>query len=293
MPRAFTNTTPDTVLESFRRLMAEAEAPRDLPGAGGAETGALQEFRSLARDTPRHQAADPARASVDAPPVSTDAPVRDSGQFIDKIASRMAFPGEHDAAPAGEMRTSASRPEPPMVLTSPIVPPDDPTDAERNACAGLLQAAPVPEGPKLCKLLLTEDFLVRAPERTRVPHPVAPLAGVDYVEDSDLALGSDADIDMTPAAAALRDSVGRALRSALHTEMGAILGAGDTPPEAVSGAAALIDEDGHIDAETLRRLVAGIVRDELRGELGDDISRRIRKLVRLEINRMLQVRALD
>jgi hypothetical protein len=45
-----------------------------------------------------------------------------------------------------------------------------------------------------------------------------------------------------------------------------------------------------LDDEALRRLVAEIVHDELSGELGERITRNVRKLVRREINRVLTSR---
>lgn len=48
-----------------------------------------------------------------------------------------------------------------------------------------------------------------------------------------------------------------------------------------------------IDEETLREMVAAIVREELIGELGDRITRNVRKLVRREINRILASRELE
>ena len=69
--------------------------------------------------------------------------------------------------------------------------------------------------------------------------------------------------------------------------------ASGTEDTSTSSDADLVDEDGYIDADTLRRLVSGIVHEELRGDLGSQISRRVRRLVRAEINRTLQVRALD
>ncbi|MGD9294511.1 MAG: hypothetical protein PVI41_06470 [Roseobacter sp.] len=48
-----------------------------------------------------------------------------------------------------------------------------------------------------------------------------------------------------------------------------------------------------IDEETLRAMVAQIVRSELQGELGERITRNVRKLVRREIQRALTTRSLD
>jgi hypothetical protein len=48
-----------------------------------------------------------------------------------------------------------------------------------------------------------------------------------------------------------------------------------------------------IDEETLRAMVADIVRSELQGELGERITRNVRKLVRREIHRALVAQSLD
>lgn len=48
-----------------------------------------------------------------------------------------------------------------------------------------------------------------------------------------------------------------------------------------------------IDEETLRAMVAQIIRSEFQGELGERITRNVRKLVRREIQRALTARALD
>ncbi|WP_163025861.1 hypothetical protein [Chachezhania antarctica] len=52
-------------------------------------------------------------------------------------------------------------------------------------------------------------------------------------------------------------------------------------------------EEAFIDEETLRQMVAEIVREELRGALGSRITRNMRKLVRQEIQRMLEAPTRD
>lgn len=52
-------------------------------------------------------------------------------------------------------------------------------------------------------------------------------------------------------------------------------------------------EEHVIDEETLRAMVADIVRSELQGELGERITRNVRKLVRREIQRALVAQSLD
>lgn len=65
-----------------------------------------------------------------------------------------------------------------------------------------------------------------------------------------------------------------------------------TDPEKALADTAASDE-GVIDEEALRDLVAEIVRQELTGELGERITRNVRKLVRREIHRALLTREFD
>ncbi len=51
--------------------------------------------------------------------------------------------------------------------------------------------------------------------------------------------------------------------------------------------AILSPDEGYLDEESLRELVADIVREELQGALGERITRNVRKLVRREIHRAL------
>lgn len=132
--------------------------------------------------------------------------------------------------------------------------------------------------PGLCKLLLTEDFQVREPEPDRIAHPAAPAARVGYREDSDLS-DEDEEMEKPTLESVVREAVADSVRAALH---GTVMEEQDD----------MLDDDGFIDAETLRALVISIVHEELRGELGSQISARVRKLVRQEINRALQLQDL-
>jgi hypothetical protein len=55
----------------------------------------------------------------------------------------------------------------------------------------------------------------------------------------------------------------------------------------------LVGDDSLMDEESLRELVADIVREELQGALGERITRNVRKLVRREIHRALTTQQLD
>ena len=52
-------------------------------------------------------------------------------------------------------------------------------------------------------------------------------------------------------------------------------------------------EEALLDEESLRELVADIVRQELQGALGERITRNVRKLVRREIHRALTAQELE
>jgi hypothetical protein len=54
-----------------------------------------------------------------------------------------------------------------------------------------------------------------------------------------------------------------------------------------------VGDDGIMDEDSLRELVADIVREELQGALGERITRNVRKLVRREIHRALTTQQLD
>ena len=64
------------------------------------------------------------------------------------------------------------------------------------------------------------------------------------------------------------------------------------PAEAAGATEAAETADTVIDEDALAELVARIVRQELQGELGERITRNIRKLVRAEVARELQMRNL-
>ena len=57
--------------------------------------------------------------------------------------------------------------------------------------------------------------------------------------------------------------------------------------DALDGVAGASAEDSYLDEDSLRELVADIVRSELQGALGERITRNVRKLVRREIHRAL------
>lgn len=68
---------------------------------------------------------------------------------------------------------------------------------------------------------------------------------------------------------------------------------GEDTAALVSGLDLSPDDEGYLDEETLRRIVAEVVREELQGALGERITRNVRKLVRREIRLALAAEELD
>lgn len=77
------------------------------------------------------------------------------------------------------------------------------------------------------------------------------------------------------------------------TEPEPALEVGTAAPEPEDGPDLPSLEETVIDEESLRELVADIVREELQGALGERITRNVRKLVRREIHRALTAQELD
>lgn len=67
----------------------------------------------------------------------------------------------------------------------------------------------------------------------------------------------------------------------------------DDVPEETLEAAIVADVTAGLDEDALRALVVAMVHEELGGELGERITRNVRKLVRREINRVLTSREIS
>ncbi len=105
-------------------------------------------------------------------------------------------------------------------------------------------------------------------------------------EDGTAAPGDDADRSAAgPVAGGSVDPAG----GSEATAEGAAGASGEREGEAATAGSA-VDAGEALDREALRPLVAALVREELMGELGDRITRNVRKLVRREINRILASR---
>jgi cell pole-organizing protein PopZ len=258
MPPAATNENVEDVLASIRRIVAE-------------ESGASAE--------PKQQAA-PAQRTVEPDPGLLQATFRVDAEPAEPALQTIS------QAPAQAKQEPQQEPDP-------VQPPALSVEEEQRRLAVFMEVRRQYEArvaakkasareeetsdPELCKLLLTEDFQVRAPELDPVVHPAAPAARQGYAEDSDRTEAADSRVTLE---SVVRTAVADSVRAALN---GAMVDDDDE----------LLDDDGYIDSETLRALVISIVHEELRGELGSQISARVRKLVRQEINRALQLQSLD
>ncbi|PLS23578.1 hypothetical protein [Neptunicoccus cionae] len=161
------------------------------------------------------------------------------------------------------------------------------------------------------------------PENAPVSEMMEGLVSFDFVEaeageeddldrfDSDVATQSD---DMPDQQANFPTGSAFAAKSAMPDEpvkAETIVDRAEPAPEQVAGRdaapsrphadSALFDEpvdytegeDGFLDEEALREMVSDMVRSELQGELGDRITRNVRKLVRREIHRALASREFE
>ena len=180
-------------------------------------------------------------------------PHRDSAQ-ADKLVLTPAFRVAEDAAAPEQDVTPAAA--------------EAPAEGEAGSPApGSPETAAGERGPEAGLAEVEEVSWQEIPFRHRVAELEAAVAESDEDWEPD---GSEIDVP------------GRAL-GRLEGE-----GAADQPDEGdpAGGDESLIDE------ESLRELVAEIVRQELQGTLGQRITRNVRKLVRQEINRALASREL-
>lgn len=149
------------------------------------------------------------------------------------------------------------------------------------AAASRIEAAPIEAArpSALRRLTLTAaDAVTDGPapwDRGDAP-PAEPEAGHGKAEPG----GAGQSLDAAPGlASALADeSPGSAPEGGEAEGEGSIFGPG---------------EDGLIDMDMLRDIVAEIIREELQGPLGERITRNVRMLVRREINRALEARGLE
>lgn len=146
-------------------------------------------------------------------------------------------------------------------------------------------ALPVPEELEKKSNILILDPTRRA-ERANLVATITELEAAVLAEPDDVELEVDDTVDEAvddvgtvkhPVSDLTEENAPDEIAEDFSDEEGAAIGALDDPDELIAG----------FDEEQLRDLVAQIVREELSGEMGERITRNIRKLVRREINRVL------
>lgn len=168
-------------------------------------------------------------------------------------------------------------------------------DPITSSNAGNIDAAPQVAPPPLAD---AQDWL----DDADIPLPDASAYDTSLFASADLGnLSSFADEnvsdDFAPDASGLEETLAR-LEAALsgHTAPQQMADAPQSEPTPTAAAPsapapeAEADDTAMIDEAMLYQLVANIVRQELQGELGEKITRAIRKLVRSEVARELQLR---
>lgn len=269
----------EDVLSSIRRLVSEDL--QDTPPAEARETHAP------GGDTPGHP---PRLVLTAALRVDAPEPEQDAAPAESPPAPRVLDRLRGSAANVSEL--SAVRPAPPLTRKT-AEPAGEPGATPRplflhrsRASEAESEAQAVPHAGT------TED---RPGDATEQPQPPEQGAGEQEAASEDrmtLGPGPEADEDAARDVAETIPDLDEDLIAALSDPVEEIdLGDNDEsdPAEAVASDASLFaDDDAQvIDEETLRVMVAEMVREELMGELGGRITRNVRKLVRREIQRAL------
>ncbi len=150
------------------------------------------------------------------------------------------------------------------------------------SASGDYEAEATPEGPRasnVTELYGRLNFVHRAPDPA--PEAVAEAVTAPEVEPVSIEAPAEAEADAGSGA-----EQAAYVGSAPHDQQ---------PQEAQAWVEAESDadeDDAVLDEETLRLLIAQIVRDELRGQLGERLTHLVRKLVRAEIAKALDERAI-
>lgn len=179
-----------------------------------------------------------------------------SGKLVLTSALRVDTPAEPGESAAPESAPAPFDPVPSSMTVSPAAP----------------EPMPGTEHPRFADAPLRAPLLTRIAQAGQVPEAGAatadePIASA-RTEPSDTASDSSPDNPLEATLARLEEVLA--------------IAPVDTPAA----------EDRVIDEDALAEMVARIVRQELQGELGERITRNIRKLVRAEVARELQMRNL-
>lgn len=124
------------------------------------------------------------------------------------------------------------------------------------------------------------------------PAEAAPPASADSpaTDDAEADIAEDFSLVREPAGRARGRARARMAEMTAGSAAGAAFDAAEDDDEATD---LLASDETVLDEDTLREMVADIVRQELQGALGERITRNVRKLVRREIHRALSAQNLD
>ncbi|MGV6838717.1 MAG: hypothetical protein ACWA40_00840 [Planktomarina sp.] len=149
-----------------------------------------------------------------------------------------------------------------------------------------------PAAPAFPKMVQPSPPLTAAPAATRSIPPAPPIADTMGQQEAAYAAPKKSLIEESVQDAVLEEAL-TALDESFST---AEAGWHDVTPEEVQSfphTQEVQAEEQTVDTDDLREVVADIVRQELRGELGERITRNVRKLVRREIQRALTAQSID
>ena len=304
-----TNVEIEDVLSSIRRLVSEDARVRPVgwqaePVAATAEAAPVAEAGRLVL-TPALRVTEDAEQEADVP--EADLPEAGGDTAMEAEEAMEAHPEEgafvhhaddsdhDDAADAQDMVDDAEA----IVASS-----DDHDsaesfeDASEDAEQGwaTAEAAPLVLSDAAEEAMVWEDHHEEAEADTAARAVTAEAATDAYSEDDEATLHpvtQEADAEHDPDAAGFifastRDGSG-------HDRAASAAGMEQADEsDAMDDRAFLLSEDETIlDEETLREMVAEIVRQELQGALGERITRNVRKLVRREIHRAMTSHELE
>lgn len=257
--------------------------------------------RATEQDAPETPDEAPMAEDVQAPPEKAEVHrFRDPDSMLDRINARMSGKG----APAGPGHNGfADRLQPydPERAAKEAAQALSASDARRTAAAVIGQETGADAGGEgRARILIDDEFeaaLTDAVTRsiTEVDEASDAIGAEDAPIDTQQDMSEPVDADPAPAPAeadqpsAVTDSAPQEADTPANEVTAPEVAEDQTIP--VAPAAPLTA--GHFDEDTLRPIVAKLIREELQGELGERITRNVRKLVRREILRALNSREIE
>lgn len=321
MSEPIQNAAIEDVLSSIRRLVSEdtrREAPEETvrqpekaprlvltpalrvaesaPSAEAETAGASEDLSVSAAPDPEDLPAPEAAREQDMHGINDGA----IQELVDEAFAGILAGDEADVAGAGDGAPApwadpdkttlfeAARVE---ILTNPVHVPEDLADAVE-------EPEPAAEGPDqtlASRFAAMEAVIASTPDQWEpdgdvgddyAGTPTETMDWQDHVEEDEPADMSEPAEEMVLEAAAeeLTEDAPEAPESAAEAPEGT---------EEAGDRDSVFADDTFLDEESLRELVADIVRQELQGALGERITRNVRKLVRREIHRALAAHDLD